>query len=63
LRGALSHLANSLVQVHLLPSLQDFRLILGQVRLHWKAGFGQINRGLQIEGHACEFSKMADFSL
>jgi hypothetical protein len=54
---------NAVVQTHLLPSLQEFRLILGQIGFHRKAGFGQIDRGLQVEGHADEFSKWLIFSL
>ena len=52
---ALTDLANALVEPHLLPSLQNFGLIQGQIRLHGKAGFGQINGGLQIGRHAYEF--------
>ena len=57
----LRDLANALVNPHFLPASQHFGLILGQVGLHGKAGFRQIDGGFQLQRHAVDFSQMIDF--
>jgi hypothetical protein len=58
---SLARLTNAVVQTYAFPPLQNFGFILRQVSLHGKVGPGQIDRGLQVEGHAGEFSKWLIF--
>ena len=55
-------LANLLINLLLLPSGQQFGLILRQVGLHGKSRSGQINSGFQIERHLLVLSQMVDLS-
>jgi len=43
----LPSLADALVEAHLLPAFEHFRLVLGNPA-SWKAGLGQIDRGFQV---------------
>src|SRR3954470_24798742 len=54
-------LADTLVNPHLLPASQGFRLILRQVGLHGKVGLRQIDGGFQVQRHSVGFSQMIDF--
>src|SRR3954451_9669334 len=54
-------LADTLVNPHLLPASQGFRLILRQVGLHGKLGLRQIDGGFQVQRHSVGFSQMIDF--
>ena len=59
LRRTFTRLPDSLVNPHLLPALQHFRLVLGKVRLHGEGGFRQVDSLLQVvEGHSSRVSQM-----
>jgi hypothetical protein len=53
-RGILAQVAQAIVEFSFFPALEDRRLRLGQVRLHRKAGFGKIDRALEVHrsGHS-----------
>src|SRR5437667_10585489 len=60
-RRAFTRFADLLVNACLLPFLQNFGLILGQVGLHGKVSFWQIDRGLQVERHSLISPQIIDF--
>ena len=47
-RRALARFPDALVNPHLFPELEHFRLVLGQVRLHREGGLGQVDRFLEF---------------
>ncbi len=57
--------ANLRVNPHLLPRLEQLRLVLRQVRLHGETGFRKIQRLLKFERLAHRYSgnKFTDISL
>ena len=52
LRNTLSGLPDAVIEPHLLPAGERFRLVLGKVGLHGKAGFGQVERRFQVHRHS-----------
>ncbi len=50
-RSAFAGLPDAIVQSHLLPAGERFRLVLWKVGLHGKAGFRQVDGRFQVHGH------------
>ena len=57
---AFAGLADALVDAGLLPVLEHFGLVLGQVGLHGEGGFGQIDGGFQFKRHSGASSQMIE---
>src|SRR5260370_11556658 len=53
-------LPDAVVKLHLLPALEDFRLVLGQVGLHGEGSLRQIDGLFQLERHAVRVSQMIE---
>src|SRR6202023_4168585 len=56
----LPRLPDAVVEPHLLPALEDFRLVLGQVGLHGEGSLGQIDGRFQLERHSVGVSQMIE---
>src|ERR1700674_1392573 len=53
-------LPDAVVEPHLLPALEDLRLVLGQVGLHGEGGLRQIDGRFQLERHSVGVSQMIE---
>src|SRR6266566_8729143 len=56
----LPRLPDAVVEPHLLPALEDFRLVLGQVGLHGEGSLRQIDGRFQLERHSVGASQMIE---
>ena len=59
--GAFAGLADALINAHLFPPAQYFRLVLRQPGLHREIGLGQVDGGLRIERHSRRISQIVVF--
>jgi hypothetical protein len=58
--GAPRRARESVVNPHVVPPRQNFRFVLGQVGLHGKVRFRQIDSGFEVERHSVRFSQMIE---
>lgn len=55
-----ARLPDAVVEPHLLPALEDFRLVLRQVSLHGEGSLRQIDGRFQLERHSVGVSQMIE---
>src|SRR5258708_33531899 len=55
-----ARLPDAVVEPYLLPALEDFRLVLGQVGLHGEGCLRQIDGRFQLERHSVGVSQMIE---